>query len=135
MKNCRGANWPTSSFRLTGSTHYYAGEPIKVDHLNRSFVLCADRTNKQNRSHFDLPAAATMLRYGAIYYHGAPAALSDIPLGTHLHGLVYLKEPNDKTPPLEGWHDRRSCEVDTAPTVCRKSGLTTKAAIWLPLTS
>ena len=53
-----------------------------------------------------------MLPYGSVYYHGAPAALSDIPLGTHLHGLFYLKDPNDKTPPLEGWHDRRSYEVD-----------------------
>ena len=40
-----------------------------------------------------------MLPYGSIYYHGAPAALQDIPLGTHLHGLFYLKEPDDKSPP------------------------------------
>lgn len=99
-------------FPPKGSAHYYSGELIKVDHLKRSFVLRADRTDKQNRSHFDLPSAATMLPYGSIYYHGAPASLADIPLGTHLHGLFYLKDPNDETPPLEGWHRRRSYEVD-----------------------
>lgn len=99
-------------FPPEGSAHYYSGELIKVDHLKRRFVLRADRTDKQNRSHFDLPAAATMLPYGSIYYHGAPASLADIPLGTHLHGLFYIKDPNDETPPLEGWHNRRSYEVD-----------------------
>ena len=32
-----------------------------------------------------------MLPYGSIYYHGAPAALCDIPLGTHLHTWCFLK--------------------------------------------
>jgi hypothetical protein len=94
------------------SAHYYSGELINVDHLKRRFVLRADRTDQQNRSHFDLPSGAMMLPYGSIYYHGAPTALEDIPLGTHLHGLFYVKDPNDQTAPLEGWHNRRSYEID-----------------------
>ncbi|NQV22998.1 MAG: hypothetical protein HQ518_01415 [Rhodopirellula sp.] len=99
-------------FPPEGSAHYYSGELINVDHLKRRFVLRADRTDQQNRSHFDLPSGAMMLPYGSIYYHGAPAALEDIPLGTHLHGLFYVKDPNDQTAPLEGWHNRRSYEID-----------------------
>ena len=51
-----------------------------------------------------------MLPYGSIYYHGAPAALQDIPLGTHLHGLFYLKDPDDKTPLPAGPYHRNTPE-------------------------
>ena len=81
-------------FPAAGSAHYISGELIRVDHVERTFVLRADRTDKQNRSHFDLPLAAEMLPYGSIYYNGAPAALEDIPLGTHLHGQFYPKDPD-----------------------------------------
>lgn len=99
-------------FPPEGSAHYFSGELIKVDHIERSFVLRVDRTDSQNRSHFDLPVAAHMIPYGSVAYHGAPAALKDIPLGTHLHGWFYIKDPNDKTKPLEIFHNRRSYEVD-----------------------
>lgn len=99
-------------FPPEGSAHYFAGELIQVNHLERSFVLRVDRTDQQNRSHFDLPVAATMLPYGSVHYHGAPASLSDLPLGTHLHGWYYVKDPNDTSPPLQGWHNRVSYEID-----------------------
>ena len=98
------------TFPPEGSAHYYSGELIRVDHLNRRFVLRVDRTDAQNRSHWDLPMAIGMLPFGAIYYHGAPAALEDIPLGTHMHGQFYEKDPNAKEEPLEGWHNRVSYE-------------------------
>lgn len=94
------------------SAHYFSGELIRVDHLERTFVLRVDRTDKQRRSHFDLPVAVTMLPYGSVHYHGSLAALKDIPIGTHMHGLFYIKDPNDKSKPIEGWHNRRSIEVD-----------------------
>ena len=97
-------------FPPEGSAHYFSGELIRVDHLERQFVLRVDRTDAQNRSHWDLPVFITMLPYGSIHYHGAPAALEDIPLGTHLHGQFYAKDPLDKTKPLEGWHNRISFE-------------------------
>ena len=99
-------------FPPDGSAHYFAGELIKVDHLKRSFVVRNDRTDSQRRSHFDLPVGATMLPYGSVHYHGAPASLADIPLGTHLHGLYYQKDPNDDSTPLQGWHNRKSVDVD-----------------------
>lgn len=99
-------------FPPEGSAHYFSGELIQVDHLERKFILRVDRTDKQNRSHFDLPVAASMLPYGSISYHGSFASLRDIPLGTHLHGWFFVKDPDDKNPPIEGWHNRRSYEID-----------------------
>ncbi len=99
-------------FPPPGSAHYFAGELVQIDHLERQFILRVDRTDKQNRSHFDLPISATMLPYGSVHYHGSPAALRDIPLGTHLHGWYYEKAPGDKTPAISGWHNRRSIEVN-----------------------
>ena len=99
-------------FPPEGSAHYFSGELINVDHLERNFVVRVDRTDSQNRSHFDLPVAAKMLPYGSIRYHGSPAALRDIPIGTHLHGWFYEKHPDDDTKPLEIFHNRRSYEVD-----------------------
>ena len=99
-------------FPPEGSAHYFSGELIQVDHLNRKFVLRVDRTDAQNRSHWDLPVGVGMLPYGSIYHHGAPAALEDIPLGTHLHGLFYARDPKDKSKPLDGWYSRVSIEGD-----------------------
>ncbi len=86
-------------FPPENSAHAISGELIQVDHLERRFHLRVDRSDSQDRGVFDLPLDSAMLPYGSIYYHGAPAALQDIPLGTHLHGLFYLKAADDKTPP------------------------------------
>ncbi len=99
-------------FPPAGSAHAISGELIQIDHLQRQFVLRVDRTDKQNRSHFDLPLQATMLPFGSIFYQGAPAALEDIPLGTHLHGQFYLKDPSDESPPLYGPNGRFTPEAD-----------------------
>jgi hypothetical protein len=86
-------------FPPANSAHAISGELIKVDHLERRFYLRVDRNDRQDAGVLDLPLDGAMLPYGSIYYHGAPAALQDIPLGTHLHGLFYLKAPDDKLPP------------------------------------
>ena len=99
-------------FPPEGSAHYFSGELISVDHLERSFVLRVDRTDKQNRSHFDLPMESVLLPYGSVSYHGAPASLRDIPIGTHLHGWFYLKHPDDDSKPLAIFHNRLSYEID-----------------------
>jgi len=75
------------------SEHAVSGELIFADHLERAFRIRIDRADHQERGVFDRPLYAEMLPYGSIWYHGAPAALQDIPLGTHLHGLFYLKNP------------------------------------------
>ena len=70
-----------------------------------------DRNDSQDRGVFDLQLDGAMLPYGAIYYHNAPAALQDIPLGTHLHGLFYLKAADDKSPPPPGPYHRVTPEI------------------------
>lgn len=97
-------------FPPAGSAHVITGELIYVDHLERRFHLRVDRNDSQ-QGDLDQPIVATMLPYGSIYYHGAPAALQDIPLGTHLHGMFYRKDPNDKSPPLLASHRRVSSEA------------------------
>jgi hypothetical protein len=99
-------------FPPEGSAHAVAGELIAVDHLERRFQLRVDRNDSQDRGLWDLPLPATMLPYGAIYSLGAPAALQDIPLGTHLHGLFYLAPPDEKSPHLETAHSRKTPEWD-----------------------
>ena len=89
-------------FPPADSAHAISGELIQVDHLERRFRIRVDRNDSQQAGHMDLPLEAAMLPYGSLALHGAPAALQDIPLGTHLHGLFYLKDPNDKSPPPLG---------------------------------
>ena len=107
-----------SSFQLKpgefppeGTARYIAGELIDVDPYERKFVLRLDRTDGQKRSEFDRPHSAMMLPFGSVYYHGAPAALEDVPLGTHLHGLFYERDREVKTHPVEPFQGRRSTEA------------------------
>ena len=85
-------------FPPEGSAHAVSGELIAVDHLERRFQIRVDRNDSQDAGVHDLPLLATMLPYGAMAYRGAPAALQDIPLGTHLRGLFYLAPPGEKLP-------------------------------------
>ena len=99
-------------FPPEGSAHAISGELTLVDHLERRFQIRVDRNDTQDRGVWDLPLTAAMLPYGSIFYHGAPAALQDIPLGTHLHGEFYLKDPNDNSPLPPGPHNRATPESD-----------------------
>src|SRR4051794_14880669 len=72
-------------FPAENSATSIGGELIAVDRVNRTGSFRLDRTDAQSRAHWDLPVAFTMLPYGSIWYHGSPAELRDIPLGTHLH--------------------------------------------------
>ena len=99
-------------FPPEGSAHAISGELMGMDHLERRFDIRVDRNDSQDRGVWDLPLNAAMLPYGSIWYHGAPAALQDIPLGTHLHGLFYLKDPDDKTPLPNTAYRRRTPETD-----------------------
>jgi hypothetical protein len=80
--------------------------------LITQFYLRVDRDDSQDRAVWDLAVDATMLPFGSIYYQGAPAALQDIPLGTHLHGLFYLKSPDDKSQPPPGANRRVTPDVN-----------------------
>ncbi len=98
------------TFPPAGSAHYIKGELIWVDHAERELHIRVDRNDSQGRAVWDLPLLLTMLPYGSIEYQGRPAALQDIPLGTHLHTWCYVKDPEDDRPPVARWHNRISPE-------------------------
>ena len=76
-------------FPPAGSAHLLAGEMIRMDHVNRTGQLRPDRRGDQRTDDYDRAVRFTMLPYGTIRYHGAPAELRDIPIGTHLHGQFH----------------------------------------------
>ena len=86
------------------------GELMHVEHLERRFQIRIDRNDSQERGIWDLPLDAMLLPYGSVWYQGAPAALQDIPLGTHLHGWFYQIDLEDKTPLPDTWYKRRTPE-------------------------
>ncbi len=76
-------------FPPEGSAHYLAGEMIQLDHVNRTGQLRPDRRVDQRTDDYDRALLFTILPYGTLRFHGAPAELRDIPIGTHLHGEFY----------------------------------------------
>jgi len=80
------------AFPPPGTSHYLAGELVFADHVNRMAVLRPDRLDAHDKSHLDLPHHLDLPPYGSVHYHGAPAELRDVPLGTHLHGWFCLGE-------------------------------------------
>lgn len=67
--------------------HSYRGELVFVDHANRRGSLRVQGTGTFRRND---PHPFAMLPYGMVRYHGAPADLRDIPLGTVLHVRAFL---------------------------------------------
>lgn len=80
------------------SAHAIGGELIGVDRINRTGVIRLDRTDAQSRGIWDLPLRFTMLPYGSTWYHGAPAEVRDLPLGTHVVGHFYWDEAIARDP-------------------------------------
>jgi len=73
--------------------HSFRGELVFVDHANRRGSIRVQGDGKYFRNP---PQPFAMLPYGIIRYHGAPADLRDIPLGTFLHVRSFLP-PDPKT--------------------------------------
>lgn len=67
--------------------HAYRGELVFVDHANRRGSLRVQGTGTFRRNE---PHPFALLPYGIVSYHGAPADLRDIPLGTKLHICGFL---------------------------------------------
>ena len=67
--------------------HSYRGELVFVDHANRRGSIRIQGEGKYFRNK---PHPFAMLPYGVIRYHGAPAGLRDIPIGTVLHARGFL---------------------------------------------
>ena len=73
--------------------HAYRGELVFVDHANRRGSI---RVEGGGVFRMNDPHPFAMLPYGMVRYHGAPADLRDIPLGTMLHVRAFLP-PDPKT--------------------------------------
>lgn len=104
----------------------YRGELVFVDHVNRRGSLrlhVDDHYHEGHLHHF------AMLPYGEIYYHGAPAELRDIPIGTVLYGRFYLP-PDPKTsavPNVNGNNvtaprENHAILLEDGPSLCLREG-------------
>ena len=67
--------------------HSYRGELVFVDHANRRGSIRVQGEGKFFRND---PHPFALLPYAVVRYHGAPADLRDIPLGTVLHVHAFL---------------------------------------------
>ncbi len=116
----------TGTFPPIEEAKSYRGELVFVDHVNRrgSLRLHVDGHFQEGRLHH-----FAMLPYGEIHYHGAPADLRDIPIGTVLYGLFYLPpdpetsavpnvKGNDKTAPPE----THAILLEDGPSLCLREG-------------
>jgi hypothetical protein len=74
-------------FPALEQAHSYRGELVFVDHANRRGSLRVQGSGMFFRND---PHPFAMLPYGIVRYHGAPADLRDIPIGTVLHVRAYL---------------------------------------------
>ena len=74
----------------------YRGELVFVDHANRRGSVRVQGSGMFFRND---PHPFAMLPYGIVRYHGAPADLRDIPLGTVLHVRAFLP-PDPKVSPV-----------------------------------
>jgi hypothetical protein len=76
--------------------HSYRGELVFVDHANRRGSIRVEGDGMFFRND---PHPFAMLPYGIVRYHGAPADLRDVPLGTVMHVHAFLP-PDPKTSPV-----------------------------------
>lgn len=95
----------------------YRGELVFVDHANRRGSIRIQGPGMYFRNG---PHPFAMLPYGIVRYHGAPADLRDIPLGTVLHVRAYLPpDPKISSVPVLPVNNRNStaayANVGTAP--------------------
>ncbi len=97
-----------NEFPPEGTATLRGGELIVLDRINRTGQFRLDRTDAQSRAHWDLPIDFTMLPFGSLQYHGAPAELRDIPLGTHLFGHFYWDNELANSPKTKEQVNERS---------------------------
>src|SRR5258708_34355981 len=75
-------------FPAAGTARAISGELIGVEHVTRSGTLRVDRNDSQRTDDYDAALSFTQLPYAKTMLHGSYAELRDVPIGTHLHGLV-----------------------------------------------
>ena len=77
----------TGEFPPIEKAHSYRGEIIFVDHATRRGSIRVQSTGMFRRNN---PHPFALLPYGMVRFHGAPADLRDIPLGTIMHAKGFL---------------------------------------------
>lgn len=114
---------PTEPFRPEAGkfpplekAHSYRGELVFIDHANRRGSI---RVTSGGIFRFTAPHPFALLPYAAVRYHGAPADLRDIPLGTMLHVRAFLP-PDPKTSavpvlPVNSREKTKAGNLGTAP--------------------
>lgn len=90
---------PYGTFPDASAGVAWMGELIDVDPINRRGLMRPGGDLAPDRYNRFLGQPFAMLPYGMVSYHGAPAELKDIPLGTVLHGLFFLPPPGDNSVP------------------------------------
>ena len=92
----------TGEFAPPNAGQYIAGELVQIDHINRRGALRLLGDGVEDKYHTAPSHRFALLPYGTVRYHGAPAELRDVPIGTVLHGYFVLPPVGDKTiaPPL-----------------------------------
>ncbi len=85
--------------------HAYRGELVFVDHATRRGSIRVQGSGMFFRND---PHPFAMLPYGMVRYHGAPADLRDIPLGTVLHARSFLPpDPKNSSVPVLPVHNKK----------------------------
>ena len=85
------------SFPPPNAGVHLSGDLVFSEPMNRRGGLRkGDGTSDPRRHYF------AMLPYGTVRYHGAPADIRDIPIGTHMHGrfLLPMQGEEETIPPL-----------------------------------
>jgi hypothetical protein len=121
--------------------HAYRGELVFVDHANRRGSIRVQGSGMFFRND---PHPFAMLPYGIVSYHGAPADLRDIPLGTMMHVRAFLPpDPGTSAVPVlpvdnkskDANHNRGTgiapaenhvLLLEDEPSHCQRKGLTWK---------
>jgi hypothetical protein len=104
----------------------WRGQLAFVDHANRRGSIRLQGDGAFYRSQ---PQPFAMLPYGIVRYHGAPADLRDIPIGTVLYGRAFLP-PDPKAsvvPVVPSGNPNRPPEnhvvlLEDAPSFCLREG-------------
>ena len=90
---------PYGTFPAAGAGVSLIGELINIDPINRRGLLRPGGDVAPDRYNRFLGQPFALLPYGRVYYHGAPAELKDVPLGTVLHGVFFQPPPEDNSVP------------------------------------
>ena len=120
----------TGKFPPLEKAYTYRGVLAFADHANRRGSLRVETPGEFFRNP---PHPFAMLPYGIVRYHGAPADLRDVPLGTVMCLRAFLP-PDPKTssvPVLERGNPERPAEnhvllLEDEPSVCLREGMVWK---------